>query len=146
MARARIGCTGWSYPDWVGPFYAPGTPASEWLTAYARAFDFVEVDSSFYAAPPRERVEAWARATPPGFTFSLKLPKSLTHERKLRDVDDEVGAFLVALAPLRREGKLGPLVAQLPPSFKRDTAADDLAALSPWPRDVPLRSSLTTEP
>ncbi|HUR70244.1 MAG TPA: DUF72 domain-containing protein [Candidatus Thermoplasmatota archaeon] len=139
MPRARIGCTGWSYPDWVGPFYAPGTPPTEWLRAYSRAFDFTEVDSSFYAAPSRERAASWARATPDGFSFSLKLPRAITHDAKLRDTEDAVGSFLAALAPLRVEGKLGPCVAQLPPSFRYEADAEALAAfVGAWPRDAPL--------
>lgn len=142
-AKARLGCTGWSYPDWVGPFYAPGTAPGDFLRAYARVFDFAEIDSTFYAAPTRERAQAWANATPPGFIFSPKLPRTVTHDARLRDTDDAVGRFLMALAPLRVAGKLGPIVAQLPPSFRRDKDADALAEfVRRWPRDAPLAVEL----
>lgn len=143
MARVRLGCAGWSYPDWVGPFYALGTPPNEFLRAYARVFDCAEVDSTFYAMPQRERVEDWARATPEGFQFAPKLPGSITHDARLRDPEDGIDRFLVALAPLRREGKLGPSIAQLPPTFRyeKDKPALD-AFLKAWPRDAPLAVEL----
>lgn len=142
-AKARVGCTGWSYTDWVGPFYAPGTPPGDFLRAYARVFDFAEIDSTFYAAPTRERTQAWARATPPGFVFSPKLPSAITHEGRLRSTEDAVGRFLMALAPLRVEGKLGPVVAQLPPSFRFDRDVEALSAfVASWPRDAPLAVEL----
>jgi uncharacterized protein YecE (DUF72 family) len=141
-ARARLACAGWSYADWVGPFYAPGTPPSEWLRAYSRVFDSVEVDSTFYAQPSRDRVEEWARATPPGFTFAPKLPRSITHDARLRGTEDLVDSFLVALAPLLREGKLGPVVAQLPPSFRFEDHATLVGFLHAWPKDPPLAVEL----
>jgi uncharacterized protein YecE (DUF72 family) len=127
----------------VGPFYAPGTAPGDLLRAYARAFDFAEIDSTFYAPPTRERAQAWARATPPSFVFSPKLPRAITHDARLREVDDAVASFLVALAPLRIDGKLGPVVAQLPPSFRHEKDAEALAEfVGRWPRDVPLAVEL----
>lgn len=139
MPRYRIGCTGWGYDDWKGGFYPPGTPPAEYLVRYARVFDLAEVDSSYYAATSREQAERWAKVTPAGFLFSPKLPGKITHDAKLRGVDEAVGNFLMALAPLRVAGKLGPCVASFPPSFQREKDGDALGAfLAGWPRDQPL--------
>ena len=83
-SRLRLGTQGWNYDAWVGPFYPPGTRPAEYLTVYARAFETVEVDSTFYAIPPIKTVRGWYDRTPPGFTFALKLPQEITHERRLR--------------------------------------------------------------
>src|SRR5215208_4093784 len=89
--RARVGCQGWNYDDWVTPkasartvFYPTGTRAEHMLDLYARAFDTVEVDSTFYAAPSDSTYDGWAARTPDGFTFALKLPRAITHEESLR--------------------------------------------------------------
>lgn len=113
-----VGTCGWSYPDWVGPFYPPGTPPGTMLERYARVFDTVEVNSTFYAVPPRERVEGWARATPEGFSFSVKAPRDLTHEARLElegTGGDALEAFVDALEPLGT--KLDRVLVQLPPSL-----------------------------
>lgn len=78
-ARIRVGTSGWSYDDWIGPFYPPGTPASEYLPEYARRFEAVEVDSTFYAVPAARTVELWRDRTPEGFLFAPKVPGSVTH-------------------------------------------------------------------
>lgn len=143
MPRYRLGCTGWGYDDWQGGFYPRGTPASDYLRRYAKVFDLVEVDSSYYAAPRREQIARWVEATPPGFTFTLKFPGDITHKAHLQHVDEKVEAFLVSLAPLRAAGKLGPLVLQLPASFRRDKHEAALHAfLAAWPRDVALAVEL----
>lgn len=139
----RVGCTGWGYDDWVGPFYAPGTPPSEYLRAYARVFSFAEVDSTFYAAPTPERASRWAADAPAGFLFSPKLPRAITHEARLVGARRVLDGFLDALAPLRRAGKLGPIVAQLPPSFRRGAGEPDLRAfLADWPAEHALAVEL----
>ena len=81
----RIGTQGWNYEGWVGAFYPVGTRPADFLSIYSRAFDTVEVDSTFYAIPPSKTVRGWADRTPPGFTFALKMPQEITHERRLRD-------------------------------------------------------------
>ncbi len=113
-----IGTQGWNYTAWVGPFYPPGTRASEFLPAYARAFRAVEVDSTFYAVPDARVVRAWAERTPPEFIFALKMPKEVTHERRLRDADDVVRDFLDRARQL--EAKLGPILLQMGPDFGPD--------------------------
>src|ERR1043165_3300016 len=89
MSELSIGCQGWNYEDWVskqggtGVFYPKGTRAADMLEVYARAFETVEVDSTFYAIPPVSTFENWMKRTPANFTFSLKLPREITHERAL---------------------------------------------------------------
>lgn len=111
----RIGTQGWNYEAWVGPFYPTGTRAAEFLTVYARAFDTVEVDSTFYAIPPAKTVRGWAERTPAGFRFALKLPQEITHERGLRDSGDLVALFFERARELG--DKLGPVLVQLGPDF-----------------------------
>jgi uncharacterized protein YecE (DUF72 family) len=104
------GTSGWSYKDWVGPFYPPGTPASKFLEHYATRFKAVEIDSTFYRIPSTKSVEAWNRATPEGFLFTPKMVREVTHERFLEDADDIAARFLDALAPI--EAKLGSVILQ----------------------------------
>lgn len=119
VRRYWLGCSGWAYDDWVGPFYAPGTPPAEYLPRYARVFRTVEVDSSFYRAPPPSLVRRWADVTPPEFRFSLKVPRDVTHAPPGDPPRDEaLGQFVSSLEPLRATGRLGALVLQFPASFR----------------------------
>jgi len=111
-----IGTCAWSYDDWRGTFYPDHLPATERLQFYARHFPTVEVDSTFYH-PPAPHVSAhWAEVTPEGFRFSPKLPREITHERKLRDWQEPFDAFLAGILPLG--SKLGSVLIQLPPYFE----------------------------
>jgi uncharacterized protein YecE (DUF72 family) len=114
-ARLRLGAQGWNYEAWVGPFYPSGTKPAHFLATYARAFDTVEVDSTFYAVPAPTTVRGWAERTPDGFTFALKLPQEITHERRLRDAGDVLVQFLDSARELGP--KLGPILIQLRPDF-----------------------------
>lgn len=113
-----IGTQGWNYAAWVGPLYPPGTRPSEFLPTYARAFRAVEVDSTFYAVPEARAVRAWAERTPEDFAFALKMPKDVTHERRLRDADDVVHDFQDRARQLGP--KLGPILLQMGPDFGPD--------------------------
>jgi uncharacterized protein YecE (DUF72 family) len=125
----RLGTQGWNYDAWVGPFYPARTRAPDYLATYARAFDTVEVDSTFYAIPSERTVLGWAARTPPHFRFALKLPQEATHERRLRDADGVLDAFLARARLLGP--KLGPVLVQLGPDF----GPDELPALA---RFLPL--------
>lgn len=114
-ARYYIGTQGWSYPDWTGPFYPPGTPSSRFLEVYAKAFGAVEVDSSFYAVPPASHFLGWRERTPEAFRFALKLPGAVTHEARLRGAGEVVKTFCKRAELL--EGRLGLVLVQLPPDF-----------------------------
>ena len=111
MSKPLVGTCGWSYDDWVGPFYPPGTRANEYLARYAEQFDIVEVDSTFYRIPSVAMTRRWADQTPADFRFTLKFPQIITHEKKLTDCDDEIEQLNKAIAPLG--AKLHCLLVQL---------------------------------
>src|SRR5947209_6529517 len=115
MDRAEIflGTQGWSYRDWVGSFYPPGTPSRAYLQYYASQFRAVELDSTFYGTPRPAQVRAWYEATPAEFCFTAKVPKLITHDQRLVSVTDELAEFVEVMTLL--EEKLGPLLIQLPP-------------------------------
>ncbi len=120
MKPVHVGCSGWNYRDWRERFYPKGIPATRWLEHYARVFDTVEVNSTFYRLASETAVEKWVRQTPPGFVFSLKASRYMTHVRRLRDVESGVRRFYAPLAALIEAGKLGPTLWQLPENFRRD--------------------------
>lgn len=111
----RLGTQGWTYPDWVGPFLPEGSRPPRHLTLYARAFGTVEVDSTFYALPTERTVRSWVERSRPEFVFSLKLPREITHDRRLRDAARPFAEFLERVRLL--EDRLGPLLIQLGPDF-----------------------------
>lgn len=113
--QIRLGAQGWNYDAWVGPFYPPGTRSPDFLTTYARAFDTVEVDSTFYAVPPAKTVKGWGERVPDGFRFALKLPQEITHENRLRHSGDLLSLFADRVRLLG--DKLGPVLVQLGPDF-----------------------------
>lgn len=114
-ARIRVGTSGWSYQDWLGSFYAPGTRAERYLEHYAESFEVVEIDSTFYAVPRQSAVEGWARRSPKDFRFCPKFPREITHERGLLDCREITALFLERMGLLGE--KLGPLLIQFPASF-----------------------------
>jgi len=113
--KIRIGACAWSFEDWRGPFYPPDLPDSQSLEFYARYFPAVEVDSTFYGAPAENTVRRWVEMTSTVFRFSCKLPREITHTRRLRDCAAELNSFLRAMEPLAP--KLQVILIQLPPSF-----------------------------
>jgi uncharacterized protein YecE (DUF72 family) len=140
--RVQVGCQGWNYDDWVTPpgaaravFYPRGTRAEHMLDAYARAFDTVEVDSTFYAAPADTTYDGWARRTPEGFTFALKLPQQITHEESLRGARASAALEEFCRGARRLEGKLAAVLVQLPPQF--EATRDNLRALSEFLPQLP---------
>jgi uncharacterized protein YecE (DUF72 family) len=135
----RIGTQGWNYADWVGGFYPSGTRPAEFLTTYAKAFEVVEVDSTFYASPAAKTVRGWAERTPPGFTFALKVPQLITHENRLQGVEDDAAVFFDVVRELG--GKLGPLLLQLGPDF----APHEMPALGRFLPLVPTDLRLAVE-
>ena len=133
-APIRLGTQGWNYDAWVGPFYPEGTKPVDFLAIYSRAFDTVEVDSTFYATPPSKTIRGWAQRTPPGFVFALKLPQEITHERRLRGIEDLAKEFFDRARELG--DKLGPVLIQLGADFQ----ANELPALAKFlpmlPEDI----------
>jgi uncharacterized protein YecE (DUF72 family) len=135
MAGAiRIGTQGWNYDAWVGPFYPTGTRGADYLTVYGRAFDTVEVDSTFYAVPPVKTIRGWYDRTPPGFRFALKLPQEITHERRLRDTGEIAALFFDRAREL--QDKLGPVLVQLGPDFGPAELPALASFLPRLPRDL----------
>jgi uncharacterized protein YecE (DUF72 family) len=130
----RLGTQGWNYDAWVGPFYPIGTRPADYLSLYARAFDTVEVDSTFYAVPSAKNMRQWAERVPAGFTFALKLPKEISHENRLRDAAGLAPLFFDCVREL--EGKLGPILIQLGPDFTPDEQPALAQFLSRLPRDL----------
>jgi uncharacterized protein YecE (DUF72 family) len=128
----RIGCSGWNYASWKDVFYE-GRPARAWLEHYARHFDTVEINNTFYRLPRRESVATWERTAPAGFCFAVKASRYLTHVKRLRDLGPGLDRFEACIEPLARSPKLGPILWQLPPNFPRDDERL-AAALARFPR------------
>ncbi len=130
----HIGTQGWNYDAWVGPFYPVNTRPADFLSVYSRAFNTVEVDSTFYGIPAATTLEGWANRTPPGFIFSLKMPQEVTHEQRLRD---STGASQLFFERVRRLGaKLGPILVQLGPDFLPNELPALVDFIGRVPRDI----------
>jgi len=143
VGRYWLGCSGWSYDDWLGPFYPPGAPPGEFLERYARVFRTVEVDSSFYRAPTPFLVQRWATRTPAEFRFTLKVPRDVTHEDDRAKGDAVLAGFLASLGSLRSAGKLGAVVLQFPGSFRAPSGTAKLEhLLASVPSEFPLAVEL----
>jgi uncharacterized protein YecE (DUF72 family) len=121
-APVRIGCSGWQYKSWREIFYPKGLGQPRWLEHYAKTFDTVEVNSTFYRLASRDAVATWLEKTPPDFVFALKASRYLTHIKRLTDLEQGIGRYYERIEPLLGTPKLGPIVWQLPPNFKRDEA------------------------
>jgi len=130
----RLGAQGWNYDAWVGPFFPSHTRGADYLSTYARAFDTVEVDATFYAVPPAKTLKGWADRVPAGFRFALKLPQEITHENRLRN-SGEVLALFTERARLLGD-KLGPILVQLGPDFGPAELPALAGFLPTLPRDL----------
>jgi len=117
-AAVHLGTQGWSYPDWIGSFFPPGSKQEHYLPFYAQVFDTVELDTTFYHPPRAAVVRSWERNTPADFRFAAKVPQNITHTARLSKVGEQMQAFAAALEPLGE--KLGPLLVQMPAEFTRD--------------------------
>jgi uncharacterized protein YecE (DUF72 family) len=129
----RVGCSGWSYEDWRGRLYPQEGSTAGWLARYAAEFDTVEVNATFYRLPTRAAAERWASATPQDFCFAVKASRYLTHVRRLRELAEGIRRLTGRIEPLISSGKLGPVLWQLPATFRRDDErlASALAELPP---------------
>jgi uncharacterized protein YecE (DUF72 family) len=129
----HIGCSGWNYPHWRERVYPKGLPQRRWLEHYAGLFGTVEINNTFYRLPRREAVAAWVSESPPGFLFSVKASRYLTHVKRLQDMGRGVERFYERIEPLLHSQKMGPVLWQLPPTFRRDDErlAGALARLPP---------------
>ena len=111
-----LGCSGWSYDGWKGPFYPQDLDNRYWLSYYSKIFDFVEIDSTFYRIPSKFMVNNWNNRTPDNFRFAVKFPKVITHDKRLKDVGKDIEQFYDAMESLY--DKILVFLIQLPPSLQ----------------------------
>jgi len=128
MAEILLGTSGWSYKEWIGPFYSD---EKRMFSYYARFFKTVEINSTFYSYPSKSTIYGLNRVSPRGFIFSAKLPRLITHKKKMsleENVKSDLMRFLEILEPLSSSGKLGCILIQLPPKFTYDKDFERLEA------------------
>ncbi|MES0338443.1 MAG: DUF72 domain-containing protein [Anaerolineales bacterium] len=147
--KVYLGTQGFSFDDWVGPFYPAGTSKTAYLEQYAERLPAVEIDSTFYGVPRATTVQKWRERTPPGFRFAAKFPKLITHEKKLDRALGDAEAFIGTMQVLGN--KLAVLVLQFAYDFTpdlRDRLELFLAALpegTPYAVEVRNRGWLKPE-
>ncbi len=126
-----VGTSGYNYPEWKGSFYPANLPAAKMLGYYAARFPTVEINYTFYRMPNAKLVGGWAAGTPSPYKLTLKAPRRITHDARLKGAADLVRGFCEVASSL--EAKLGALLFQLPPNLKKDIALFDafLADLPP---------------
>jgi uncharacterized protein YecE (DUF72 family) len=118
--QVHVGTSGYNFPEWKGTFYPEKLPAAQMLPYYAERLSTVEINYTFYRMPNAKTIAGWDAATPAGFTLVLKAPQRITHIARLKDIDDPLRYFLETARKLGQ--KLGPVLFQLPPNFKKDVA------------------------
>jgi uncharacterized protein YecE (DUF72 family) len=114
----HIGTSGWSYRDWRDRFYPHGVPADHHLAFFASQFGTVEVNATFYRLPERSVFATWRATVPPGFVFAVKASRYITHMKKLRNPEDAIAQLFDRIEPLG--DRLGPILFQLPPRWRRN--------------------------
>ena len=134
-----VGTMGFSFQDWIGVFYPRGLKPENFLNYYSRFFNSVEIDSTFYGTPNLKTILRWKSVTPPGFTISLKMPRSITHDGGLRNVEYETNEFIDAVQNL--EEKLGVILIQMPPNFK----VESLNILKDFIKTLPIDTRFAVE-
>lgn len=112
----HIGCSGFHYKEWKERFYPKGLPQRLWFEHYARHFNTLELNVTFYRFPSLQSLESWHQRSPEGFSFSAKVPRTITHYQKFKDTQNLIADFYAALKEGLKE-KLGCVLFQLPPSF-----------------------------
>ena len=116
-SNIHLGTSGWSYNEWEGPFYQKGEKRK--LRAYSHVFKIVEIDSTFYRNPSKGTAMGWLKYSPSDFVFTAKMPKLITHDKRLglkRDIKGDLESYFDLMRPLQLGGKLGCILVQLPPS------------------------------
>lgn len=116
--RVFVGTSGFSYAEWRGIFYPNDLQPKSYLSYYSQHFPTTEINNTFYRIPSAKVTGGWYAQVPEDFSFTLKLSQRITHDKRLRDVDDEMGWFLNGASGLKE--KLGPILVQLPPNFRKD--------------------------
>ena len=131
-----IGCPMWGYKAWVGRFFPPRTPQSEFLRIYSRQLTTVEGNTTFYATPSAETIARWCQETPPAFRFCPKIARTISHTLPLDQSKDETLRFVERMQGLG--SRLGPMFLQLPPTFSPAQFAQLEHFLQFWPADMRL--------
>ena len=130
--KLLVGTSGYSYKQWKGNFYPEKLPDREMLPFYAKQFSTVEINHSFYRMPTETSLLNWAKSVPEGFRFALKANQQITHIHRLRDCESTLKRFLEVASILNDVDHLGPILIQLPPTFKFDRPLlEDFLALRP---------------
>ena len=114
----RIGTSGWYYSHWQGKFYPENLPKSEWLAYYAKQFDTVEINNTFYHLPQEQSLKNWCKIAPENFLFAVKANRYITHIKKLKNTKDELKRFFERVKLLKNH--LGPVLYQLPPTLRKN--------------------------
>ena len=118
LDHVLLGTSGWSYREWIGPFYRKGEKSM--MRSHAKVFKIAEINSTFYAYPPKGTVMGWSTYSPADHVFCAKLPKLITHDKKLNleeGVEEDLLRYCDLIRPLSLKGKLGCLLIQLPPKY-----------------------------
>lgn len=131
ITKYHLGCTGWSLKEWVGNFFTDDARQVEFLSQYASVFNTVEGNTTFYNIPGKQLVKSWKRATPDGFKFCFKFHRSITHQKRLNDVEEDILNFLEVFDPIA--DRLGPFFIQLSPQFSPSEFAKLEAVVSMLP-------------
>ena len=129
-----LGTMGFSYKQWVGPFYPDGLNARLHLTYYADRFNALEIDTTFYGVPKASTVQRWHDATPQGFKMCPKMPRAITHEARLNEAEALTAEFLERMRLL--QDKLGPILIQFPPDFTQAEVSNLIHFLPQLPDDL----------
>lgn len=120
-----IGCSGFYNNDWKGSLYPEDTKSKDFLTLYSQQFNCVEINSTFYRKPTAKTLLKWFDETPDDFKFFIKIPKTISHEKRLKDCKDEISEFCKHIKDNLKE-KLSGFLYQFPPSFKNTAENLDL--------------------
>ena len=115
--RILVGTSGYSYDDWIGPFYPEGTARQDFLSLYSREFPVVELNFSYYQQPNPRTLERMVAVTPPGFTFAMKAHRSMTHEIG-ESWEQDIGSFRSGIQPMLDAGRLAAVLLQFPHGFR----------------------------
>jgi uncharacterized protein YecE (DUF72 family) len=130
--QLRVGTSGYSYKEWKGNFFPEKLPDKEMLSFYAKQFSTVEINHSFYRMPTESLLLNWVKSVPEGFRFALKANQQITHIQRLRGCESTLKRFLEVASVLNEGNHLGPILVQLPPTFKFDRPLlEDFLALRP---------------
>jgi uncharacterized protein YecE (DUF72 family) len=122
----RVGTSGWHYRSWHGPFYPARLKIKDFLSYYVQRFDTAEINNSFYRLPTEQAVAAWRDSTPGGFLFAWKVSRYITHMKRLKEIEESIDLVFGRMAGL--SAKFGPVLFQMPPTFKADAQTRERVA------------------